>query len=145
MTRKTRKTSLALTGAALLTVAALGSACTTDGKAPQPEESETTAPATTTAYRTVTETATPAATPTYLPDDVSSEYTPDEVAFMRAACDLYDEGYSAVDVLMESFVMPEATPIEDDPERVGELIIKSIPDYCPRHFDEIEKFQNEWA
>lgn len=136
----TRKTAPTLLGAALL---ALGlTACSPD-KAPWPKEDNGLEK--TVVTQTVTKTSTATATPEYLPGDTSNEYNADEIAFMKAACDLYDDGNSALDVLVESFDMPETVPLKHDPERVGELIIMSIPEYCPRHADEIDKFANEWA
>lgn len=139
----TRKTVPTLLGAALL---ALGlTACTPD-KSSEPENTDGFGETVVTETLTKTQTVSPApATSGSLRDDTSSEYTADEVEFMEAACDLYDEGNSAIDVLIESFDMPETAPLEHDPERVGELIIASILEYCPRHFDEIEKFNNDWA
>lgn len=143
----TRKTIPALLGAALLTLGV--TACTPD-KSTEPENTdglgETVVTETLTKTQTATSTVTSAPTTSGYPSgDVSSEYTADEIEFMRAACALYDDGNSAVDVLVESFDMPETTPLKQDPGRIGELIITSIPQYCPRHFDEIEKFNNGWA
>lgn len=139
MTRNTLKT-LSLAGAAIL---ALGAAACSPDKAPEPQGDN--GPGKTVVTQTVTKTSTATATPEYLTGGTTSEYSADEITFMKAACDLYDDGNSALDVLVESFVMPETTPLEHDPERVGELIIMSIPEYCPRHADEIDKFANEWA
>lgn len=149
MTRKSLRT-LSLAGAAILALGA--AACSPDKDERLDNPRFTGAPVTTvTEVETATRTHTPPPAPApretaeFSPEGVNTEYTPSEISFMKAACGLYDEGNSAMDVLFESFVMPETVPLEHDPERVGELIIMAIPEFCPRHADEIDKFANDWA